>query len=58
MWLNCFSHIMVFEIILNNDIQIFFISNSFFFLKEKNIFVYIIEKNLTLNFHIVIWTKS
>jgi hypothetical protein len=48
---------MVIEIILNNEIQIIFFSNQFIFLKGKKLFIYIIEKNLSLNFNLVIWTK-
>jgi hypothetical protein len=33
-WIN-FSHIMVFEIVLNNEIEIFFFSNWFIFLRGK-----------------------
>jgi hypothetical protein len=52
-----FFHGMVFEIVLNNEIQIFFFSNLFIFLRKKKMFVYIIGKTLTLNFNLVIWTK-
>jgi hypothetical protein len=49
-------HKMVIEIVFNNKIQIFFFSNQFIILKEKNTCVYIIEKTLSWNFDIVIWT--
>jgi len=48
---------MIIEIVLNNEVQIFFFSNQFIFLKWKK-FVYIIGKKLSLNFDLVIWTNS
>jgi len=45
-----FFHGMVFEIVLNNEIQIFLFSNWFIFLRGKNMFVYIIGKTLILSF--------
>jgi hypothetical protein len=50
-WINFFQG-MVIEIVFNNEIQIYL-----YFWKEKNIFVYIIEKTLKLNFNFFIWTK-
>ncbi len=50
-----FYHKMVVEI--KNQIKIFLFSNQNLFLRGKNIFVYIIEMDLSLNFSIVIWTK-
>jgi hypothetical protein len=49
---------MIIQIILNNEIQIFLFSNQFIFLKEKNMFIYIISNTWSLNFNLVIWTKS
>jgi len=43
-WIN-FFHEMVFEIVLNNGIQIFFFSNWFIFLREKNMLCTLLEKN-------------
>jgi hypothetical protein len=43
-WIN-FFHWMVIEIVWNNEIQMFFFSNQFIFLK-KNMFVYIIGKKI------------
>jgi len=56
MWLNYFLQRMVVEIIFNNEIQIFWFPNWFTFLKGKNKCVYIIERTLSLNFNLVIWT--
>jgi hypothetical protein len=50
----CFYHKMVVEIKFNNKIKIFLFSNQNLFLRGKNIFVYIIEMDLSLNFSIVI----
>ncbi len=49
---------MVIEIVLNYKIQIFFFPNQFISLRGKNMFMYIIGKNLNLNFNRGIWTKS
>ncbi len=43
-----FFHGMVIEIVLNNKIQIFFVSNQFIFLKKDFFFLYIIGKDLNL----------
>jgi hypothetical protein len=52
-----FYHKMVVEIMFNNKIKIFLFSNQFLFLRGKNVFVYIIVMDLSLNFSIVIRTK-
>jgi len=44
---------MVIEMLLNNDIQLFFCSNDFTFSKEINVIMYIIEfykKNRIISF--------
>jgi len=48
---------MVFEIVLNNEIQIFSFQIYLYFKEEKHMFVYIIGKILSLKLNIVIWTK-
>jgi hypothetical protein len=48
---------MVIEMLLNNDIQLFFCSNDFILSKEKNLIMYIIEKKLKVNSNHFIWTK-
>jgi hypothetical protein len=44
--------------VVKNKIQIFFFFNKYTFLKEKNIFVYIIEISLKLNFNFSFGKKS
>jgi hypothetical protein len=39
-----FFHGMVFEIVLNNEIQIFFFSNLFIFIRKKNVCVHYWKK--------------
>jgi hypothetical protein len=48
---------MVIEMLLNNDIQLFFCSNDFKFQKKINVIMYIIEFLKKINSNHFIWTK-
>jgi hypothetical protein len=48
---------MIIELLLNNNIQIFFGQMILHFQKEMNVIVYIIEIVFKINFNCFIWTK-
>jgi hypothetical protein len=49
---------MVIELLLNNDIQLFFVQMILNFQKEINLIMYIIEIFKKINSNNFIWTKS
>jgi hypothetical protein len=49
---------MVIEMLLNNDIQLFFVKMILNFQKEINVIMYIIEFLKNKNSNRFIWTKS
>jgi hypothetical protein len=48
---------MIIEMLLNNDIQLFFCSNDFTLSKKKNVIMYITEFFWKVNSNHFIWTK-